>query len=76
MVAREFAQRCFFAQIYNTRIPHFELKRLNQKLDIVEKPENRVHKLTYSNGGPYIIYYNGVRDGLYIRVRVRVRLRV
>ena len=21
-----------------------------------------MHKLTYSNGGPYIIYYNGTRD--------------
>ena len=32
---------------------NFELKRfkrLNPKLDIVEKPENRVHKLTDSNG--------------------------
>ena len=27
----------------------FQLKRLNLKLDIVEKPENRVHKLTDSN---------------------------
>ena len=26
------------------------LKRLKLKLDIVEKPENRVHKLTDSNG--------------------------
>ena len=29
---------------------NFELKRLKPKLDIVEKPENRVHKLTDSNG--------------------------
>ena len=29
---------------------NFELKRLKLKLDIVEKPENRVHKLTDSNG--------------------------
>ena len=28
---------------------NFELKRLKPKLDIVEKPENRVHKLTDSN---------------------------
>ena len=32
---------------------NFELKLLKPKLDIVEKPENRVHKLTDSNGaGP------------------------
>ena len=31
---------------------NFELKRLKPKLDIVEKPENRVHKLTDSNGAP------------------------
>ena len=29
---------------------NFELKRYKPKLDIVEKPENRVHKLTDSNG--------------------------
>ena len=29
---------------------NFELKRLKPKLDIVEKPETRVHKLTDSNG--------------------------
>ena len=29
---------------------NFELNRLKPKLDIVEKPENRVHKLTDSNG--------------------------
>ena len=29
---------------------NFELKRLKPKLDTVEKPENRVHKLTDSNG--------------------------
>ena len=28
---------------------NFQLKRLKLKLDIVEKPENRVHKLTDSN---------------------------
>ena len=28
---------------------NFEPKRLKPKLDIVEKPENRVHKLTDSN---------------------------
>ena len=28
---------------------NFELKRLKPKLDIVEKPGNRVHKLTDSN---------------------------
>ena len=28
---------------------NFELKRLKPKLDIVKKPENRVHKLTDSN---------------------------
>ena len=33
---------------------NFQLKRLKLKLDIVEKPENRVHKLTDSNGArPY-----------------------
>ena len=31
---------------------NFELKRYKLKLDIVEKPENRVHKLTDSNGAP------------------------
>ena len=29
---------------------NFQPKRLKLKLDIVEKPENRVHKLTDSNG--------------------------
>ena len=29
---------------------NFQLKRLKLKLYIVEKPENRVHKLTDSNG--------------------------
>ena len=29
---------------------NFQLKRLKMKLDIVEKPENLVHKLTDSNG--------------------------
>ena len=36
---------------------NFELKRLEPKLDIVEKPENRVHKLTVltdSNGAQVI----------------------
>ena len=28
---------------------NFQLKRLKLELDIVEKPENRVHKLTDSN---------------------------
>ena len=28
---------------------NFQLKQLKLKLDIVEKPENRVHKLTDSN---------------------------
>ena len=28
---------------------NFELKRLKPKLDIVKKPENRVHELTDSN---------------------------
>ena len=32
---------------------NFELKRLKPKLDIVEKPENRVHKLTDSNGARF-----------------------
>ena len=31
-------------------LTNFELKRLEPKLDIVEKPENRVHELTASNG--------------------------
>ena len=31
---------------------NFQLQRLNLKLDIVEKHENRVHKLTDSNGAP------------------------
>ena len=29
---------------------NFELKRYKPKLDIVEKPENRVHELTDFNG--------------------------
>ena len=36
-------------------LTNFQLKRLKLKLDIVnivEKPENRVHKLTDSNGAP------------------------
>ena len=32
---------------------NFELKRYKPKLDIVEKPENRVHELTDSNGALY-----------------------
>ena len=37
---------------------NFELKRLKPKLevDIVEKPENRVHKLTNSNGARDLQY--------------------
>ena len=35
-------------------LTNFELKRLKPKLDIVEKPENRVHKLTDSNGAPAV----------------------
>ena len=31
---------------------NFELKRLKPKLDIVKKPENRVHELTDSNVSP------------------------
>ena len=34
---------------------NFQLKRLKLKLDIVEKPENRVHKLTDSNGAQNFI---------------------
>ena len=34
---------------------NFQLKRLKLKLDIVEKPENRVHKLTDSNGARSIV---------------------
>ena len=30
-------------------LTNFQLKRLKLKLDIVEKPENRVHKMTDSN---------------------------
>ena len=30
-------------------LTNFELKRLKPKLDIVKKPENRVHELTDSN---------------------------
>ena len=36
--------------ILNNMLTNFELKRLEPKLDIVEKPENRVHELTDSNG--------------------------
>ena len=34
---------------------NFQLKRLKLKLDIVEKPENRVHKQTDSNGSREIV---------------------
>ena len=37
-------------------LTNFELKRLKPKLDIVEKPKNRVHKLTDSNGALHILY--------------------
>ena len=30
-------------------LTNFELKQLKRKLDIVKKPENRVHELTDSN---------------------------
>ena len=39
---------------------NFELKRLKPKLDIVEKPENRVHKLTDSNGAPQLLQLQGL----------------
>ena len=45
---------------------NFEPKRLKPKLDNVEKPENRVHKLTDSNG----------HLGLPLKVRVRFKVRV
>ena len=34
---------------------NFEPKRLKPKVDIVEKPENRVQRLTNSNGNPTVI---------------------
>ena len=36
---------------------NFELKRYKPKLDIVEKPENRVHELTDSNGARLTTLY-------------------
>ena len=33
-------------------LTNFELKKLKPKLDIVKKPENRVHELTDSNVSP------------------------
>ena len=36
-------------------LTNFELKQLKPKLDIVKKPENRVHELTDSNVSPYTI---------------------
>ena len=33
-------------------LTNFELKQLKRKLDIVKKPENRVHELTDSNVSP------------------------
>ena len=42
---------------------NFELKRLKPKLDIVEKPENRVHKLTDSNGAPVVRFWDISRMG-------------
>ena len=36
-------------QIPKNMLTNFELKRLKPKLDIVKKPENRVHELTDSN---------------------------
>ena len=35
-------------------LTNFELKRLKPKLDIVKKPENRVHELTDSNVSPRV----------------------
>ena len=35
---------------------NFELKRLKPKLDIVKKPENRVHELTDSNVSRIKVY--------------------
>ena len=52
-------------------LTNFQLERLKLKLDIVEKPENRVHKLTDSNGALRV----RVRVRVPARVRVRVRVR-
>ena len=35
---------------------NFEPKRLKPKLDNAEKRENRVHRLTESNGAPHSVY--------------------
>ena len=39
---------------------NFELKQLKPKLDIVKKPENRVHELTDSNVSPLSNSYKKV----------------
>ena len=46
---------------------NFQLKRLKLNLDIVEKPENRVHKLTDSNVSPKL----GLWLGLYAHLTAR-----
>ena len=51
---------------------NFELKRLKPKLDIVEKPENRVHKLTDSNGARMGRASRLLRLGLAARLGVNI----
>ena len=48
---------------------NFQLKQLKLKLDIVEKPENRVHKLTLTDS-------NGAQQNPLVRIEiVRVNLK-
>ena len=44
---------------------NFELKRLKPKLDIVKKPENRVHELTDSNVSHFRRHANDLLDAMH-----------
>ena len=45
-------------------LTNFELKQLKPKLDIVKKPENRVHELTDSNVSPKLDRTRDAMQGL------------
>ena len=47
---------------------NFELKQLKPKLDIVDKPENPVHKLTDSNGALMGMMQCGIKFCLFLIV--------
>ena len=50
--------------ILKNMLTNFELKQLKPKLDIVKKPENRVHELTDSNVSPCSVHARPSRRGL------------